>query len=440
VNDVAAGADVAAILDRLAQRRSCRAFDGSTMPRELVDAIIRDGLQAPSSCNQQQWHFIAVDDPALKRRAHEIAGGNPHFLDAAVIIYLCFQKGWTHDKFSIVQSVAGACYHMMLSAHLRGYDSIWNAGIGDTRAVAQMLGVPPIVEIQGALCLGRARVDAPEMKAPRRPQDAVHSWNRFARPAASLYPVKRARAYPFFAITNTRNPYAVWDPAIWGWDRLADFRGYAVWNKSPLAGVYLHRSHERVVEREVASLPDLDAGAHLLELLPWGGVHTALLRRRYGESVHLHIAELSPHNHAFILERIRQEGISSANIHADSCAGGRLSCADASIDAALLPRVLEHVPEPWRMLDELKRVLKPGGIAVISVRNRLSGEMRREHAAARKAQVPNTGPWRPLSARALQRELARRFTIVDELGLSPDERPVGRSRLAPIYAVRITRP
>ena len=133
-HDVPAGADVAAILERLAQRRSCRAFDGSTMPRQSVEAIIRDGLQAPSSCNQQQWHFVAIDDSALKRRAQEIAGGNPHFLDAAVIIYLCFQKGWTHDKFSVVQSVAGACYHMMLSAHLRGYDSIWNAGIGDTRA------------------------------------------------------------------------------------------------------------------------------------------------------------------------------------------------------------------------------------------------------------------------------------------------------------------
>ena len=90
-------------------------------------------MQAPSSCNHQNWHFVAVTDPALKKRARAISGGNHHFEFCSVLIYLCFQKGWTHDKFSIVQSVSGACYHMMLSAHLRGYATIWNAGIGDTR-------------------------------------------------------------------------------------------------------------------------------------------------------------------------------------------------------------------------------------------------------------------------------------------------------------------
>ena len=81
----------------------------------------RTGFRRPSSCNHQNWHFVAVTDPALKKRARAISGGNHHFEFCSVLIYLCFQKGWTHDKFSIVQSVAGACYHMMLSAHLRGY-------------------------------------------------------------------------------------------------------------------------------------------------------------------------------------------------------------------------------------------------------------------------------------------------------------------------------
>jgi nitroreductase/SAM-dependent methyltransferase len=444
VNDAAPVAgDVQQILARLAQRRSCRAFDGSGMPREVIEAIMRDGLEAPSSCNQQQWHFVAVDDPLLKRQAQSIAGGNPHFLDAAVIIYLCFQKGWTHDKFSVVQSVAGACYHMMLSAHLRGYDSIWNAGIGDTRAVARMLGVPPTVEIQGALCLGRGRVDRPELKPPRRALEAVQSWNRFVRPQVSLYPAKPAKAYPYCAITNARNPFAVWNPAAWGWDRLADFRGYAVWNKSPLAGVYVYPEQLQAMAREVAMLPDLRAGAHVVEFLPWGGTYTTLLRQRFGTDVHLHLAELSAHNHAFILERIRQEGLADANMHAEICESGALRCPDASMDAAFLPRVLEHAPEPWRVLDEIRRVLKHDGVAVVSVRNRLSREALRYRRTTTKAQVPNTGPYRPLSAAALRRELARRFTIVDEIGLAVDDGRVRRDwrrRYAPIYVARVTRP
>ena len=52
------------ILDRLASRFSCRDFDHSPMDPDLLAAIVADGVQAPSSCNQQQWHFIVVDDPA----------------------------------------------------------------------------------------------------------------------------------------------------------------------------------------------------------------------------------------------------------------------------------------------------------------------------------------------------------------------------------------
>jgi len=445
VNDAAPveEGEVAATLAHLARRHSCRAFDGSSMPRDEVEAIIRDGLEAPSSCNQQQWHFIAVDDPALRRKAQAIARGNPHFLDAAVIVYLCFQKGWTHDKFSVVQSVAGACYHMMLSAHLRGYASIWNAGIGDTRAVAEMLHVPPTFEIQGALCLGRARADAPALKAPRRAAETVRSWNRFMRPAASLYPARPASAYPYFAITNARNPFAVWDPAEWGWDRLADFRGYAVWNKSPLAGVYVYREQVQAMACEIAALPALESGAHLVEFMPWGGTYTARLRQRYGPDVHLHIAELSAHNHAFILERIRQERLSDANVHPELWDHDSLSLADASMDAALLPRVLDHAPDPWSVLEEIHRVLKPGGVAVISVRNQRSHDARRQYTTTTRGQVPNTGPYRPLSALRLRRELARRFAIVDEFGLSMDDprpRRGWRGRRAPIYVVRVARP
>src|SRR3546814_19756070 len=76
----------------------------------------------------------------------------------------------------------------------------------------------------------------------------VHSWNRFERPAVTRYPAKPAAEYPFFAIRNDDNPFAVWDPTAWSWGQIADFRGYAVWAKSPLA-----RSEERRVGKECVS-------------------------------------------------------------------------------------------------------------------------------------------------------------------------------------------
>ena len=409
------------ILDTLATRRSCRDFDGSSIDRDILAEIVRDGTEAPSSCNQQQWHFIIVDDRDMLRRAHDISGGNHHFAECSALIFLCFQKGWTHGNFSVVQSVAGACYHMMLSAHLRGFSCIWNAGIGDKDALAEMLGVPAIFEIQGALAIGRARPTAPDMKAPRRPFAQVHSWNGFSRPDSSVYPVADAPAYPYFAIRNDENPFAIWDPTRWSWEQVGDFRGYSVWAKSPLAGVYVSRRQGAATEAELSLLPDLSDGARVVELMPWGGTYSVELRRRLAPGVELHLAELSEANLSFIVERFRQEGLSLDHVRPDLIEGAQLPYQDASVDAVVLPQVLEQMPDPEAMLDEVQRVLKPGGSLVISVRNLDSAYGGLWQKVESKAQVPNQGPFTPLSASHVRGWLADRFDIDTETGIGQEE-------------------
>lgn len=52
------------------------------------------------------------------------------------------------------------------------------------------------------------------------------------------------------------------------------------------------------------------------------------------------------------------------------CADGyELPFADASFSLVLLIAVLEHTREPWRLLQEARRVLKPGGRVLIVVPN-----------------------------------------------------------------------
>jgi SAM-dependent methyltransferase len=46
--------------------------------------------------------------------------------------------------------------------------------------------------------------------------------------------------------------------------------------------------------------------------------------------------------------------------------GMQLPFADASVDVCYSSNVLEHVPEPWRMADELVRVTRPGGVTFVS--------------------------------------------------------------------------
>jgi SAM-dependent methyltransferase len=52
------------------------------------------------------------------------------------------------------------------------------------------------------------------------------------------------------------------------------------------------------------------------------------------------------------------------------CADGyHLPFADASFGVVLLVAVLEHTRQPWRLLAEARRVLRPGGAAIIVVPN-----------------------------------------------------------------------
>ena len=46
--------------------------------------------------------------------------------------------------------------------------------------------------------------------------------------------------------------------------------------------------------------------------------------------------------------------------------GMQLPFADGSVDVCYSSNVLEHVPAPWRMAEEMVRVTRPGGIAFLS--------------------------------------------------------------------------
>ena len=408
------------ILETLAARASCRDFDGSCIDPETLQEIVRDGVQAPSSCNQQNWHFIIVTDQQRKRLAHEISGGNHHFAECSALIYLCFQKGWTHGNFSIVQSVAGACYHMMLSAHLRGFQCIWNAGIGDQNRLREMLALPLTFDVIGALAIGRAKPSAPDVKAPRRPTEEIFSWETFQRPAASCYPVKAADEYPYGNIRNDHNPFAEWDPAAWSWDQIADFRGYSVWAKSPLRGVYVSRRQGDALNAEHALLPALNDGSRIAEIMPWGGTSTLALLKRLPSQAHISVAELSQHNISFIRERLSQEGHAANRVRFDLIENGRLPHATSTLDLVVLPQVIEHVPDPQALLNEVGRVLVSGGHVLVSARNLDSAYGDLWRATESLAQVPNQGPFRPCSAGQLAQWLADRFEIEEEIGIGAE--------------------
>ena len=62
-----------ALFQRMDARRSVRDFSDRPVPRALIAQAIATASTAPSGAHMQPWTFVAVSDPATKRRIREAA-------------------------------------------------------------------------------------------------------------------------------------------------------------------------------------------------------------------------------------------------------------------------------------------------------------------------------------------------------------------------------
>jgi len=60
-----------AFYDDVRRRRTVRDFSDRQVPRVVIEDCIRAAGTAPNGANLQPWHFVAVSDPAIKRRIRE---------------------------------------------------------------------------------------------------------------------------------------------------------------------------------------------------------------------------------------------------------------------------------------------------------------------------------------------------------------------------------
>lgn len=58
----------AAFYEDVKRRRTVREFSHRPVPREVIEDCLRAAGTAPNGANLQPWHFVAVSDPATKRK------------------------------------------------------------------------------------------------------------------------------------------------------------------------------------------------------------------------------------------------------------------------------------------------------------------------------------------------------------------------------------
>lgn len=138
----------AAFRDRMRTRRSVRHFSDRAVERATIEAIVAAAGTAPSGANKQPWRFMAVSDPAVKRRIREAAEAeeqefyghrappewlaalapfetNPSkpFLEVAPWLIVVFRLTQTDDGSAVYygqESVGIACGLLLAAVHHAG--------------------------------------------------------------------------------------------------------------------------------------------------------------------------------------------------------------------------------------------------------------------------------------------------------------------------------
>jgi SAM-dependent methyltransferase len=156
------------------------------------------------------------------------------------------------------------------------------------------------------------------------------------------------------------------------------------------------------------------AGKRVLDVASGAGFGLQMLRQAGAEPIGVDYD-------AAALSEVRRLEPSACLVHADAT---RLPLADASLDVVVSFETLEHVPDAAAMVLDIRRVLKPRGVLVLSTPNRQFGP--------RELHVNNPYHVREFTADELRELLCKSFSKVRLYG----QRPSAAYRYVPFLMIQ----
>jgi len=167
------------IYEAIEKRYSVREYQDKPIEEEKLQRVLNAGRLAPSGRNRQEWKFVVVRDPELRRSIAKAA--DQAFLASAPVIIAVV--GLTPDSVMHCKVPADpvdcaiAIDHMTLAAVAEELGTCW-IGHFDQDSCCALLDVPSSAKIIELLALGYPAVEAGTKK--RKPAEAIICYERFS--------------------------------------------------------------------------------------------------------------------------------------------------------------------------------------------------------------------------------------------------------------------
>jgi nitroreductase len=125
-------------LEAIFSRRSVRNFTNDPVSDDDLHDLLKAGMQAPSAKNEQPWHFIVIDDPALLHAIPEFHPYAKMLLEAPLAILVCSDRKLETKRASWIQDCSAATENILLAAHAKGLGAVWLGIFPDSERVFGM--------------------------------------------------------------------------------------------------------------------------------------------------------------------------------------------------------------------------------------------------------------------------------------------------------------
>jgi nitroreductase len=112
-------------VDAIFTRRSIRKYLPKPVTHDLLENILKAGMNAPSAGDEQPWHFITMDKHDLLQKISEFHPYAKMLKDAPAAVLVCGDLNVLKFKDLWVQDCSAASENMLLAAHDLGLGAVW---------------------------------------------------------------------------------------------------------------------------------------------------------------------------------------------------------------------------------------------------------------------------------------------------------------------------
>jgi nitroreductase len=199
------------ILETIETRRSIKHYDPThIMPEADAEKLLELARLAPSSFNMQNYRFVLVRDPELRRQIRDVAWDQAQVTDASLLVVMCAdlkaherqpERYWSHAPQAVqdilvpalkgfyagkdqltrdeaMRSTAFAGMTLMLAARGLGYETCPMVGF-DPEAVSKIIRLPVDHAISYMIAVGKG-LQEPWPRGGRLSAEETVILNQFA--------------------------------------------------------------------------------------------------------------------------------------------------------------------------------------------------------------------------------------------------------------------